>query len=179
MTRCTDEAALHRYLSDLRMEHISGNYSFDQEGTALSLIFDTPEGVLTVTLSDRFIKLVPLYGSKPTAEYFYLPDGADWDMLNEFIVERPVLNVHVTGTDDEYGQDFTASLSYVGLIDGHDQEALYEMDSRETPGGMFGYPANQASPSFNLPLNGNCEVEIVPLNGGSNRTVILDRQSMT
>ena len=110
---------------------------------------------------------------------------ADWlcsrpgHMLNEFIVERPVLNVHVTGTDDEYGQDFTASLSYVGLIDGHDQEALYEMDSRETPGGMFGYPANQASPSFNLPLNGNCEVEIVPLNGGSNRTVILDRQSMT
>ena len=90
-------------------------------------------------------------------------------MLNEFIVERSVLNVHVTGTDDEYGQDFTASLSYVGLIDGHDQEALYEMDSRETPGGMFGYPANQASPSFNLPLNGNCEVEIVPLNGGSNR----------
>lgn len=179
LTRCTDEAALHRYLSDLRMEHISGNYSFDQEGMALSLIFDTPEGVLTVTLSDRFIKLVPLYGSKPTAEYFYLPDGADWDMLNEFIVERPVLNVHVTGTDDEYGQDFTASLSYVGLIDGHDQEALYEMDSRETPGGMFGYPANQASPSFNLPLNGNCEVEIVPLNGGSNRTVILDRQSMT
>ena len=110
---------------------------------------------------------------------------ADWlcsrpgHMLNEFIVERSVLNVHVTGTDDEYGQDFTASLSYVGLIDGHDQEALSEMDSRETPGGMFGYPANQASPSFNLPLNGNCEVEIVPLNGGSNRTVILDRQSMT
>ena len=89
------------------------------------------------------------------------------------------MNVHVTGTDDEYGQDFTVSLSYVGLVDGHDQEALYEMDSRETPGGMFGYPANQASLSFNLPLNGNCEVEIVPLSGGSIRTVILDQQSMT
>ena len=173
---CTDEAALHRYLSDLRMEHISGNYSFDQEGTALSLIFDTPEGVLAVTLSDRFIKLVPLYGSKPTAEYFYLPDGTDWDMLNEFIVECPVLNVHVTGTDDEYGQDFTATLSYVGLMEG---EMLYEMDPRETPGGIFGYPANQASLSFNLPLNGNCEVENVPLNGGGSRTVVLDEQSMT
>ena len=173
---CTDEAALHRYLSDLRMEHISGNYSFDQEGTALSLIFDTPEGVLAVTLSDRFIKLVPLYGSKPTAEYFYLPDGTDWDMLNEFIVECPVLNVHVTGTDDEYGQDFTATLSYVGLMEG---EMLYEMDPRETPGGIFGYPANQASLSFNLPLNGTCEVDNVPLNGGGSRTVVLDEQSMT
>ena len=27
---CTDEAALHHYLSGLRMEHISGNYSFDR-----------------------------------------------------------------------------------------------------------------------------------------------------
>lgn len=83
---------------------------------------------------------------------------------------------HVTETDDEYGQDFTASLSYVGLIEG---EVLYEMDSRETPGGIFGYPANQASLSFNFPLNGDCEVEIVPLNGGSGRTVVLDGQSMT
>ncbi len=97
---CTDEAALHRYLSGLRMEHISGNYSFTQEETALSLIFDAPEGVLVVTLSDRFIKLVPLYGSRVNQkEYFYLPDGTDWDTLNKFIVERPALNVHVTGTD--------------------------------------------------------------------------------
>ncbi len=173
---CIDETDLHRYLSGLRMEHISGNYSFDQEETPLSLIFDTPEGVLAVTLSDRFIKLVPLYGSRPTAEYFYLPDGTDWDTLNEFIVERPALNVHVTETDDEYGQDFTASLSYVGLMEG---DVLYEMDSRETPGGIFGYPANQAFLSFNLPLNGDCEVEIVPLNSGSSRTVVLDGQSMT
>lgn len=56
---------------------------------------------------------------------------------------------------------------------------LYEMDPRETPGGIFGYPANQASLSFNLPLNGNCEVENVPLNGGGSRTVVLDEQSMT
>lgn len=85
---CSDEAALHRYLSGLRMEHISGNYSFDSEGKSLSLIFDTPEGVLAIDLSDRFIKLVPLYGKRITAESFYLPEGTDWDMF-ESIVERP------------------------------------------------------------------------------------------
>ncbi len=176
---CTDEAALHRYLSGLRMEHISGNYSFTQDRTSLSLIFDVPEGVLAVTLSDRFIKLVPLYGSRVNAEYFYLPDGTDWDTLNKFIVERPALNVHVTGTDDEYGRDFTASLSRVSFTEENITKVLYEMDDRESTNGIFGYPAKQASFSFNLPLNGDCMVEIIPLNGGSSRTVILNEQSMT
>ncbi len=85
---CTDEIALHRYLSALRMEHIEGNYSFVQEETALSLMFETPEGPLAVTLSDRFIKLFPLYG-KANAKYYYLPDGTDWDALSECIVESP------------------------------------------------------------------------------------------
>lgn len=77
---CTDEAALHRYLSTLRMERIAGNYSFKQEGISLSLIFDTPEGTLYITLSDRFMELFPL--GKTSTEYYYLPDGIDWDMLS-------------------------------------------------------------------------------------------------
>lgn len=174
---CTDESALHRYLSALRMEQISGNYSFFQEGTSLSLIFDTPEGALVVTLSDRFIKLVPLYG-KVNAKYYYLPDGVDWDALSEYIVERPALHVHLTEIDDEFGRDITASLSHVSLTEGDSTEVLYEMDFRDPPNGIFGYPADQASFSFNLPLNGDCTVEIVPLEGGSSRTVFLNEQSM-
>lgn len=85
---CTDEAALHRYLSAQRMEHIVGNYSFDQEGMSLSLIFDTPEGPLSVALSDEFIKLVKLYGEIDT-QYYYLPDGTDWEALGEYVVARP------------------------------------------------------------------------------------------
>ena len=85
---CTDEAALGRYLAGLPMAHISGNYSFDEAGTARTMLFETPEGTLAVALSDRFLKLVQLYGKRPTAEYFYLPDGVDWETLEEFMVER-------------------------------------------------------------------------------------------
>lgn len=84
---CTDEAALGRYLSGLRMEHISGNYSFEEERT-LSLIFETPEGVLAVGLSDRFLELLPLYGQRPAAEYYYLPDGMDREALAQIMAER-------------------------------------------------------------------------------------------
>ena len=175
---CTDEAALHRYLSGLRMEHISGNYSFDQEGTSLSLMFDTPEGALAVTLSDRFAKLVPLYG-EVTAKYYYLPDGTDRDVLSEFIVERPALEVLLAGAEEPFRQNLTVFPSRVSLAKENGTQVLYEADPQDTPSGIYGASVCQATFSFNLPLNGDCEVEIVPLDGGSSRTVTVDGQSLT
>ena len=80
---CTDEAALHRYLSAQPMERISGNYSFDGQEPSLSLLLHTPEGLLSITLSDRFLKLVPLY-DRTEVQYYYLPDGTDWDALRAY-----------------------------------------------------------------------------------------------
>lgn len=84
---CTDEEALGRYLSEMRMEHISGNYSFEEEGERWVLLYETPRGTLGVVLSDRFIELVPLYEGKITAEYYYLPDGTDWAVLEGLVEE--------------------------------------------------------------------------------------------
>lgn len=176
---CTDENALHRYLSALRMEHIAGNYSFDQEGKSLFLIFDTLKGTLTVTLFDKYIKLVPIYG-KVSAEYYYLPDGADWDLLSQCVLECPTMNVHVTGSEGGFGRDFDASLWRLSLGEGSG-EILYEMDDRETPSGLYGYGYNEgceAVLSFSLPLKGDCVVEIVPLGGGNSRIITLNEQSM-
>ena len=175
---CTDEAALHRYLSALRMEKISGNYAFIPEETSLFLMLDTPEGELGVTLSDRFLELVRLYGKSET-EYYYLPDGTDWDALGEYIVEFPVLKVLITGTEDSFTQNLTASLSRVSLVEENGTQLLYEMDLHDTPNGIYGFSACQAVFSFNLPLNGGREVEIAPLGGGSSRTVMMDGQIMS
>ncbi len=82
---CTDEAALHRYLSARRVERISGNYAFselDQEETSLPLLLDTPEGTLYITLSDRFMRLW-VWGDNRREEYYYLPDGTDWEILKQ------------------------------------------------------------------------------------------------
>lgn len=175
---CTNEAGLHQYLSALRMERIVGNYSFDKEETPLILIFDTPKGTLGVTLRDKYLKLVPLYG-KISAQHYYLPDGIDWAALNEFILEYPVLHIHVIGTGTQTGRSITASLSRITHVDGNSTEVLYEMDPHETPNGMFGYPAHQASFSFSLPLTGDCVVEVIPLDGGSSQTITMNRETMT
>lgn len=174
---CTDEAALHQYLSALRMERIAGNYSYNQEETSLTLVFDTPEGALVLTMSDRYMKLFPLYG-KANSQHYYLPDGTDWDALSEYMVECPALNVHVTRTDDEYRHSFTASLFRISLVNENEAEILYEMDPLESPNGIYGYSADKAFFSFDLPLNGDCTVEIIPLEGGSGRTITIGEQSM-
>lgn len=80
---CTDEAALHRYLSAQRMDRITRNFAFSElyhEETSLWLMFGTPEGSLYITLSDRYMRLS---GDNQSAEYYYLPDGTDWELLEQ------------------------------------------------------------------------------------------------
>lgn len=171
---CADEAALHRYLSSLRMEQIAGNYSFRQEGNRMFLFFDAPEGTLGVILSDDFIKLSPLYG-KAEAQTYYLPDGLDREALG--ILEMPALNVRVTNGERDTGDRITASLWRAERPE--ESRTVYET-GQEVPSGIYGSRTySQAEFSFNFSPVGDCTVEIVPLEGGDSRTVIVDRQSLT
>lgn len=166
---CTDEAALHRYLSSLRVERIAGNYSFEPEGRSLTLLLDAPECTVHFTLSDRFLKLIPLYGEERRAKYYYLPDSTDWDTLDRYMVTYPTLTVRVTAGDDAIGHNLIVSPSRVSRTEG--DEVLFETDPRDTPGGIFGYPADRAVISLDPPLCGDFEVEIISLEDGDSRTI--------
>ena len=172
---CTDEDGLHRYLSCLRMEHVAGNYSFDQEGRCLQMIFDTPDGVQVITLSGRYIELAWLYEK----ETYYLPDGTDWGALRECIAECPALSVRVTGEDDGYGEEFSASLWEASLVGESGARVLYEMPGGATPSGLLGYPAAAMTLCFSAAPEGEYEVEVVPLNGGKSRMAVLEGQAQT
>lgn len=170
---CTDEPALHRYLSSLPMESISGNYSFEPEGEAIVLFLEAPDGPLYLTLSDEWLEVVTLYGKRHT-EYYYLPGGADRDTLRGCIVELPALNVHLTSPGDGYGRYVNTSPWRVAVVEGGSAKVVYERDSQETPNGIFGnYQATEASLTFNLPLVGDCIVEITPTDGGESRKLTL------
>lgn len=176
---CTGEAGLHRYLSSLRLEQIAGNYSFQQEGKRLFLLFDAPEGTLGVMLSDDFIKLSPLYG-RAEAQYYYLPDGLDWETLDRYILDTPAMSARVSENEVDFGSVITGTLWQVDRLEGDHVETVYRQDERETPGGIYGHQTfRQAELSFNSTPLGDCTVEIVPLEGGESRTVTLDSQSLT
>lgn len=87
---CTDEDALDEYLAELKMDHLTGNYSFSEEERDITYIYDTPEGTMVVSLSEHRIAMVPLYG-EDAAEYceYYLPEPVDWDFLDGIMTRNP------------------------------------------------------------------------------------------
>ncbi len=87
--RCRDEAAFHDYLAGLELSRLTGNYSFSGGRREYICILLTPEGTLGLSLYDDAIKLSPLYGEKPRASWYYVPEGIDWDYLDTILEETP------------------------------------------------------------------------------------------
>lgn len=83
---CKDRAAFHEYMSKLSMEQLTGNYSFTGDGRQIELVYQTPEGILSIDLSDHGIKLVPLYGEKRAISHYYLREGVNWEYLDTLLV---------------------------------------------------------------------------------------------
>ena len=169
---CTGEAALHRRLAALRTELIAGNYSFDTEGRELGVQLETPEGRLYLTLSDRFIELLPLYGE--AAGTCYLPGGMDWEALEECILECPHLFVRMSGTDEiteAYGEsvvfpvEISVSPHRVSRVDETRPEVLYTAEEKKSRSGITGFRVREASLRFALPMEGDCTAEVTPLRG--------------
>ena len=108
-----DEAAFHDYLAGLTVYQTTGNYSFDDSERYFNYIMETPTGTQVFVLYDNAIKLVRLHQSDRYAEYFYIPDGIDWDYIDSIIVPEPALNVHLYEHQDAYGNDLSAYVNYL------------------------------------------------------------------
>ena len=92
---CADEAAFCDYLAGLEMDYLTGNYSFSENASGVTYLFDTPQGALGILLSDHVIKIVPLYGKRPSVSYYYLPQGVDWVYLDTIIAAHPAMNINL------------------------------------------------------------------------------------
>lgn len=80
-----DEAAVHRYLSDLKLSELVGNYSYSRYDTRLEILMDTPEGIESVTLHDHVICVSKMYRSSYETRIYYVRDGLDWTYLRTLI----------------------------------------------------------------------------------------------
>jgi len=77
---CADKNALVAYIGGLKMEEMTGNYTFRTFEPRVTVRFITPEGQLFVNLSDQ---IVLVQGRQ--RHYYYLPDGVDWDYLHTLV----------------------------------------------------------------------------------------------
>ncbi len=83
-----DEEAFHRYLSELTLSELTGNYSFSDSSEQCTYILNTPDGTLGIILFDNAIKLAPI-GNSREADYYYIEEGVDWEYLGTLITPIP------------------------------------------------------------------------------------------
>ena len=101
---CTDEAALKDYLAALQLETYTEALDRYGDVRSLQLLFDAPEGTLSVTLADnQSIHVTRLWLKNAPSESYYLAEPIDWKLLDRLIVPRPVLRVwfSVPGQDED------------------------------------------------------------------------------
>lgn len=159
---CTDENAFYDYLAGLEMDCLTGNYSFSENDREFTYLLDTPQGTILITLSDHAIKVVPLYGEAPSASYYYLPRGVDWNRLDTLIIASPALEVHLTGDGDAYGTNFPAMLDRLTVVESRGETVLYEsgIPEGEVTAGVFGYDPSKAAFVFSCTLAGPFTIEV-------------------
>ncbi len=85
----SDHDALREYLSELKLSRLTGNYSYSNPERNLSVIFDTPEGVVAVTIQDERVKLSYLYSNSPSSASYYCIEPIDWDYLDSLLNSYP------------------------------------------------------------------------------------------
>ncbi len=100
-----NEAAFHEYLAGLTLYDLTGEYSFSDSKRHVNYILDTPNGREVFVLYDHILKAVPLYGEDLNAEYYYVPEGLDWEFIDSIVVPYPALNVLLKEENDIYGND--------------------------------------------------------------------------
>ena len=101
---CTDEAELKDYLAALQLETYTEALDRYGEARSLQLLFDAPEGTLSVTLADnQSIHVTRLWLKNAPSESYYLAEPIDWQLLDRLIVPRPALRVwfSLPGQDED------------------------------------------------------------------------------
>ena len=86
---CTDPEGLKAYVASLELMELNGKYDLDLDGERHRLIvFDAPgdQGKqIYVGFYDDIVEFRPLFISSDLwAEYYYLPAGTDWELLDSF-----------------------------------------------------------------------------------------------
>lgn len=86
---CTDPEGLKDYVASLELMELNGKYDLDPDGVRHRLIvFDAPgdQGKqISVDFYDNIVEFRPLFIKLDHwAEYYYLPAGTDWELLDSF-----------------------------------------------------------------------------------------------
>lgn len=149
-----DEEAFHAYLANLTLYELTGNYSFHDSERCFTYLMDTQGGTMAVRLYDNAVKTVWLHRDAQ-AEYYYVPEGIDWDYIETVIIPHPAMNVYLKEADAAYPDDLGALLQRLWRTEDGEKRLAYENIYPEGEyHGIFGnaYRPNEATFDFSHEL---------------------------
>ena len=117
--------AFHAYLAGLTVYELTGNYSFSDSERCFTYLMDTQGGTMAVLLYDNAVKTVWLH-KDAQAEYFYVPEGIDWDYIETVIIPHPAMNVYLKEPDSVYPDDLGALLQRLWRTEDGERTLVYE-----------------------------------------------------
>lgn len=82
---CVDTEAFHEYMENLKIQDMTGNYSFDDSEKTLSLTFESAEGMKMIQLKTYVIRIISFDENDRVWRSFYLPEGLDWEYLETIL----------------------------------------------------------------------------------------------
>lgn len=120
-----DEEAFHSYLAGLTLYELTGNYSFNDSERCFTYLMDTQGGTMAVLLYDNAVKTVWLHRDAQ-AEYYYVPEGIDWNYIETIIIPHPAMNVYLKESDSAYPKDLGALLQRLWRTEDGEQILVHE-----------------------------------------------------
>ena len=145
-----DAEAFHAYLAGLTVYELTGNYSFSDSERCFTYVMDTQGGTMVVMLYDNVVKTVWLHRDAQ-AEYYYVPEGIDWDYIETVIIPHPAMNVYLKESDSAYPDELGALLQRLWRTEDGERTLVYENIYPEGEyHGIFGNAFNPNEATFDF-----------------------------
>lgn len=168
---CMDEDALKNYLASLEPELYTEKLDEYASGEQreLTVMFDTPQGRLSVRLLDQAVHVTRLWdGPDFHSDSYYLQTPTDWAYLDTLIAPLPELCL--VFPDGEMDSVLCNSLTRIAA----DETETVLLEPEDWRCDDYSNGAQEVQLLFALPLAGPYTVTVEPLDGGARQTLTQD-----
>ena len=182
LCQCADPEGLQNYLRSLPLEQVMGNYDYDMDQTSYYLVFDSPEGTLSLDLQEEFIHVLPFRTEERRTRVYHVAGGLDREQLDAFFTVYPALTFQLVEEKAEETPGFYSPMNAtLNWVRGADGTVIYQpMEPGDTPSGLHAYdPPPKIVLAFSQPPEGPVTVTVHNWENTSQYTLTLEGPDYT
>ena len=106
-----DAMALAQYISGLKTQEITGNYSYSGDGKVVELRYGGPYGSVFVELHTDYIRVLYTADERAGWYTYHLPQSTDWEYVDSIVPPLPVAKVTLADGSGYFEHSLTAKVT--------------------------------------------------------------------